>query len=273
MLLRDIEILSKYKFNYLVLDESQAIKNPASRRFKAANLINAKNKIALTGTPIENSTFDLFAQMSFVNPGIFGGVKNFKENYSNPIDKEGNELVAQELQRIINPFILRRTKENVATELPPKTEDVIFCEMEPEQQRIYDAYKNEYRDKLLKNVEKEGIGKSKIMVLEALTRLRQICDSPALIKSEDYTSQSIKIKEIINHITKKTANHKVLIFSQFVSMLGLIKDELDKINISYEYLDGQSNSKQRENSVNNFQLDNDLRVFLISLKAGGTGLN
>lgn len=272
-LLRDIEYLNKYKFNYIILDESQAIKNPASRRYKAVNLIKAKNRIALTGTPIENSTFDLFAQMNFVNPGIFGSVNNFKLNYSNPIDKEGNEIIANELQRIINPFILRRTKEKVAKELPPKTEDVLYCEMESEQRKIYDAYKNNYRNKLLKNVEEKGLGKSKLMVLEALTRLRQICDSPSLIKNVDYTNQAIKIKEIVNHITQKTANHKILIFSQFVGMLSLIKEELNRLNISYEYLDGKSNIKKRENSVNNFQNNNELRVFLISLKAGGTGLN
>lgn len=274
VLLRDIELLSKFKFNYVILDESQAIKNPASRRFKATNLLSCNNRIALTGTPIENGTFDLFAQMSFVNPGIFAGASNFKENYSNPIDRDGDEIIATELQKLINPFLLRRTKEKVASELPAKTEDVIYCEMESEQRKVYDAYRNKYRDKLLNNVEENGMGKSKMMVLEALTRLRQICDSPTLLNSdEQLTNQSVKINEIVSHITNKTANHKILIFSQFVSMLSLIKDELDKLNITYEYLDGKSSTKQRENSVNNFQNDDNLRVFLISLKAGGTGLN
>jgi len=273
VLLRDIEYLREFQFNYVVLDESQAIKNPASRRFKAVNLIKAKNRITLTGTPIENNTFDLYSQMSFVNPGIFGSINNFKQNYSNAIDKDGNEVVANELQKIINPFVLRRTKEMVAQELPTKTEDIIYCEMEPEQRKIYDAYRNEYRNKLLKNVEEQGVGKSKMMVLEALTRLRQICDSPSLIDKVDYNSQSIKIKEIINNIVHRTANHKILVFSQFVSMLSLIKTELDKHNIKYEYLDGKSTSTQREMAVNNFQTEDSLRVFLISLRAGGTGLN
>ncbi len=272
-LLRDIEILNQFQFNYIILDESQAIKNPASRRYKAVNLIKAKNRVALTGTPIENSTFDLFAQMNFVNPGIFGSVNNFKLNYSNPIDKDGNEMIANELQRIINPFILRRTKEKVAKELPAKTEDILYCEMETEQRKIYDAYRNDYRNKLLKNVEQKGLGKSKLMVLKALTRLRQICDSPSLIKDVVYKNKAIKIQEIVNHITQKTAQHKILLFSQFVGMLSLIKEELDKLNIKYEYLDGKSNSKKREESVNNFQNNKELRVFLISLKAGGTGLN
>jgi hypothetical protein len=274
ILLRDIEILSKFRFNYAVLDESQAIKNPASHRYKAACLINARNKIALTGTPVENSTFDLFAQMSFVNRGFFGGVQKFRENYSTPIDKDGNEAMAGELNKIINPFVLRRTKEMVATELPDKTENILYCEMETGQRRVYDAYRNEYRNRLLSKIEEEGMGKSKMMVLEALTRLRQICDSPVLLNSDEVVeNQSVKIKELVRHITDKTGRHKILIFSQFVKMLGLIRDELAKLNIEYEYLDGQSSSAQREQSVNNFQENENLRVFLISLKAGGTGLN
>ncbi|GMT46356.1 MAG: hypothetical protein IEMM0006_2188 [bacterium] len=274
ILLRDIEMLKDFRFNYVILDESQAIKNPASRRFKAAGLLNAKNRLALTGTPIENSTFDLYSQMSFVNRGFFGSMNAFKKNFSNPIDKESNEMIATELQRMINPFILRRTKEMVATELPSKTENVIYCEMDKEQREVYDAYRNEFRNKLLGNIEKEGIGKSKMMVLEALTRLRQICDSPLLLNNDEINvSESVKIKEIVRHITDKTANHKLLIFSQFVKMLGLIKSELNKHNIEYEYLDGQRSTKQREQSVKNFQENPDLRVFLISLKAGGTGIN
>ncbi len=274
VLLRDIEILKDFKFNYVILDESQAIKNPASRRFKAVSLLNAKNRLALTGTPIENSTFDLYSQMSFVNKGFFGSMNAFKNSFSNAIDKEGNEVIAGELQRMINPFILRRTKEMVATELPSKTENVIYCEMDTEQRKVYDAYRNEYRNKLLGNIEKEGVGKSKMMVLEALTRLRQICDSPRLLNNDDISvTDAVKIKEIVRHITDKTVNHKILIFSQFVKMLELIKAELNKHNIEYEYLDGQCSTKQRELSVRNFQENHGLRVFLISLKAGGTGLN
>lgn len=274
ILLRDIETLSKFEFHYAILDESQAIKNPASRRYKAANLLQAKNRIALTGTPIENGTFDLFAQMNFVNKGFFGSPANFKDNYSNPIDKDANELIADELHRVTHPFILRRTKEKVAQELPAKTEDIIYCEMESAQRKVYDAYRNEYKNQLLNKIEDEGIGKSKMMVLEALTRLRQICDSPVLLNSPEIDeTQSIKVKEIIRHITNKTGKHKILIFSQFVKMLTIIKGELTKLNIDYEYLDGKSSVKQREKSVNNFQENNDLRVFLISLKAGGTGLN
>ena len=273
-LTRDIELLSKFKFEYVILDESQAVKNPGSQRYKAVSLLKAKNRIAMTGTPIENGTFDLFAQMNFVNPGFFGTIKSFKENYSNAIDKEGDKTIAAELQKIINPFILRRTKEQVASELPVKTEDVVYCDMEGEQRRIYDAFKNDYREKLRNKIEKEGLAKSKFFVLEGLLKLRQICNSPALLKEEDIDSgDSVKIRELLRFITEKTANHKILVFSQFVSMLSLIGEELRGKGIKYEYLDGKCSTKQREISVNNFQNDETLRVFLISLKAGGTGLN
>ncbi len=274
IIVRDIEILKSYKFNYLILDESQSIKNPGSLRYKAANLLKANNKIALTGTPIENSTFDLFAQMTFVNPGFLGTMKSFKDNYSNAIDKDGDQTIAEELQKVINPFILRRTKEQVASELPPKTEDIIYCEMASEQRRIYDAYKNEYRNKLLEKIEDDGLAKSKMYVLEGLLKLRQICDSPTLLNDDDIGSnESVKIKELVRYISDKTANHKILIFSQFTTMLALIKKELNANNIDYEYLDGKCSIKQREKSVNNFQENEKLRVFLISLKAGGMGLN
>ena len=274
VLTRDIELLKDYRFSYAILDESQAIKNPASHRYKAAILLNARNKFALTGTPIENSTFDLFAQMNFVNPGFFGDIKGFKENYSNRIDKEGDALVSEELAKLSKPFILRRTKELVAKELPEKTEDIIYCEMEPEQRKVYEAWRNEYRDKILKKIEDDGLEKSKLFILEGLLRLRQICDSPLLLKQQSVTSgPSIKIKEILSLILEKTAKHKILVFSQFVGMLQLIKSDLDKHHIDYEYLDGQSTSQQRKESVEHFQQNSSVRVFLVSLKAGGTGLN
>ncbi len=271
---RDIKLLRKYLFNYVILDESQAIKNPNSQRFKSATLIRAKNKIAMTGTPIENNTFDLFAQMDFINPGFLGNQNSFKNNYSNPIDKEQDPVIAAELQRKITPFVLRRTKEQVATELPPKTEDYVYCEMEAEQRKVYEAFKNKYRNMLLDKIDTDGMEKSKIYVLQGLTKLRQICDSPEILSDEEnYGSQSIKIKELVRHIKEKTGNHKILIFSQFVKMLSVIQRELKQEKIKYEYLDGKSSKKKREASVNNFQENEDIRVFLISLKAGGTGLN
>lgn len=274
LIINDISFLKEVKYNYIILDESQAIKNPASKRYKAIKVLKANNRLAMTGTPIENGTFDLYAQMSFVNPGMFGSNKQFREDFALPIDRDGDQKRAAELQKMVAPFVLRRTKEQVATELPPKTEDIIYCTMDDEQRKVYDAYRNEIRNQLLDKIEENGLERSKIHILEGLTKLRQICDSPAMLSdNEGYGSDSIKIKELTRHITNKTANHKIVVFSQFVKMLSLIKTEIGKLGIDYEYLDGQCTQKQRKESVNRFQEDNNCRVFLISLKAGGTGIN
>ena len=274
IVVRDINWLKEFEFNYVILDESQAIKNPLSLRFKAVSLLKAGNRVVLTGTPIENNTFDLFAQMHFVNPGFFGSSKFFKEHFSIPIDKNADKERAEELKKLISPFILRRTKEQVAKELPLKTEEVLYCDMEGEQRKVYDAYRNRYRNMLLGKIEEEGLAKSKIYVLEGLMKLRQICDSPHLLSDEEnYGSTSVKIEELIRNIRVKTGNHKIVVFSQFVSMLGLIKKRLDELNIIYEYLDGSSSEQSRKKSVSHFQSSDLCRVFLISLKAGGTGLN
>ena len=274
LIISDIKLFSKKRYGYIILDESQAIKNPASKRFKAVNVLNADNRLALTGTPIENNTFDLYAQMSFVNPGLFISAEGFRKEYSIPIDKNGDQKAASELNRIIHPFILRRTKEMVATELPPKIEDIIYCQMGPAQRKVYDAHRNQYRNSILNQIEEDGLAKSKLHVLQALTKLRQICNSPALLNDEEaYNDEAVKIKELIRHIQEKTGNHKLLIFSQFVKMLQLIKNELEKLDINYSYLDGQTTQKKRKQAVDNFQDDKNIRVFLISLKAGGTGIN
>ena len=274
MVVNDVNWLEKYVFDYVILDESQAIKNPQSLRFKAVCLLKAKNKLTLTGTPIENNTFDLYAQMHFVNPGLLGNSRSFKDNFSTPIDKDGDKNRAEELRRIINPFIIRRTKEHVAKELPAKTEEILYCSMEKEQQKVYEAYRNKYRDMLMGKIEADGLEKSKIYVLAGLMKLRQICDSPELLPDEEnYGSASIKVDELMRNINEKTGNHKIVVFSQFVGMLSLIRKQLDETNISYEYLDGKSSTVKRKNSVEHFQTDDLCRVFLISLKAGGTGLN
>ena len=271
----DLALLKKITFDYVILDESQAIKNANTSRFKSAVSLKTSNRLAMTGTPIENNTFELFAQMHFTNPGFLGSAQDFKQTYSSPIDKYGNEQVAAELQKLTNPFILRRTKELVARELPPKTEDVIYCEMDAPQKKVYEAYRNQMRLQVLDKIEEDGVGQSKLVVLQALTKLRQICDSPALLSGdqEAYAGGSAKLAVLLEHIREKTSGHKILVFSQFVKMLQLIKDQLEENEIPYEYLDGSATSKQREASVENFQRNKDIRVFLISLKAGGTGLN
>ncbi len=270
-MLSDVKILKEFRFNYIFLDESQAIKNPESQRYKAVRLLNARNRVVVTGTPIENNTFDLFAQLSFASPGLFGSQQRFKDEYSTPIDKFKDIARANELQQKINPFVLRRTKKQVATELPDKTEMVLYCEMDDEQRRVYDTYKNEIRDKLLGSHAETPENKS-MLVLQGLTKLRQICNSPAILGDEEsYGSSSAKMRVLMEEIEGKSKKHKILVFSQFVSMLDLIRAELDKLQISHEYLTGQT--KDREEKVHSFQNDSEIRVFLISLKAGGTGLN
>lgn len=274
LMVNDIEWLKDIKFDYVILDESQAIKNPASKRYKAARLLNAKNRIALTGTPIENNTIDLYAQFNFTNPGFLGSLNFFKNEFATPIDKNADVEKSDLLKKLIYPFLLRRTKEAVAVDLPPKVEDIIYCEMDAQQRNVYDAFRNSFREQILGNIEENGIDRSKLQVLAALTQLRLICNSPAILNTEEnYGDASIKLKLLMEHISEKTSNHKILIFSQFVKMLGLIRSELDAEKINYEYLDGQTSQNDRKEAVNHFQKDENCRVFLISLKAGGTGIN
>jgi SNF2 family DNA or RNA helicase len=271
-LIKDIEFHKTQTYNYVILDESQAIKNPGSQRFKSVRILNCYNRLALTGTPIENNTFDLYSQFNFLNPGIFGSVKHFRSTFSDAIDKEQDEYTSALLSKIIKPFILRRTKAQVAKELPNKTESVIYCEMGKVQRKVYDQFKNYFREKLKEQIENEGINRSQMYILQGLTKMRQICNSTALAdKDKDYGNYSAKLDELTRHLTEKVNNHKVLIFSQFVGMLDLVKTRLDQENITYEYLDGKT--KDRESKVDRFQNDDNIRVFLISLKAGGTGLN
>jgi SNF2 family DNA or RNA helicase len=241
------------------------------KRYKAARLLKGRQRLVMTGTPIENNTFDLYAQLSFAMPGLFGSAKRFKDLYSTPIDKFKETKRAKELQRKVHPFILRRTKTQVAKELPEKTEIVLQCEMGREQQRVYDAYKREFQ-LYLKKQETESLDKNSLHVLQGLMKLRQICNSPALLSDEQfYGDESAKLTVLMEQIQSLKDNHKVLVFSQFVGMLDLVKTALDRDEIKYAYLTGQT--KNREQQVNLFQEDEEVRVFLISLKAGGMGLN
>jgi SNF2 family DNA or RNA helicase len=270
MLLSDIRFLKTFHFNYIFLDESQAIKNPNSEKYKAARLLESRNRIVLTGTPIENNTFDLYGQLSFACPGLLGSKQYFKDTYAIPIDKFEYSKRTIELQQKINPFILRRTKKQVATELPEKTEMVIYCEMDAEQRKIYDLYERELRDFISASTDDETL-KNSMHVLTGLTKLRQICNSPVLLKEGHSGEHAVKIQLLTEQIENKSREHKILVFSQFVGMLDLIKKELEHKNIPFEYLTGQT--KNRGTKVNRFQTDESIRVFLISLKAGGVGLN
>ncbi len=269
----DIKMFVEVDFDYVILDESQAIKNPASKVTKAACLLKAKNKLCLSGTPLQNNTFDIYAQMNFLNPGMLGTIEYFKHNFSMPIDKFDEKEQKEHLRKSVFPFILRRTKEQVAKDLPEKQEMVLYCEMGEEQRKIYEAYRNDYRDKLIGMVEEKGIQKSQLSILQGLMKLRQICDSPAILKDENYPNKSVKLEELIREIAENIGGHKALVFSQFLGMLALIKEQLTKMGIDYEYFDGSSTIQERERAIERFQNDDNCRVFLISLKAGGVGLN
>ena len=270
----DIQLLLKILFDYVILDESQAIKNPSSKVTKAASLLTAKNRLCMSGTPLQNNTFDIFAQMNFLNPGLLGSMEFFRNEFATPIDKFGEQEQKEHLRKLLYPFILRRTKEQVAKDLPDKTETILFCEMDSAQRKIYDAYRNSYREKILGTIDQQGIDKSQLTILQGLMKLRQICDSPAILNEEDkYPNHSIKLDELAREIEENIGEHKALIFSQFLGMLALIKEKLTEQHIPFEYFDGSTSPVDREKAIQNFQNNDDCRVFLISLKAGGVGLN
>lgn len=270
----DIKLLMSVNFDYVTLDESQAIKNPASKVTKAACLLNAKNRLCMSGTPLQNNTFDVFAQMHFLNPGMLGTMEFFRQEFAIPIDKFGEQDRKEHLKKILYPFILRRTKEQVAKDLPEKQEMILWCEMEDEQRKIYDAYRNDFRDKILGTIQEQGIQRSQLTILQGLMKLRQICDSPAILNEEEkFENHSIKLEELSREIVENIGNHKALVFSQFLGMLALIRGKLDELGVKYEYFDGSTSAPDREKAIQSFQHDDEVRVFLISLKAGGVGLN
>jgi len=270
----DVAVLVRILYDYVILDESQAIKNPASKVTRAACLLTAKNRLCMSGTPLQNNTFDIFAQMNFLNPGLLGSMEFFRNEFATPIDKFGEQEQKEHLRKLLYPFILRRTKEQVAKDLPEKTETILFCEMEKEQRKIYDAYRNSYRDKIMGAINEQGIDKSQLTILQGLMKLRQICDSPAILNEEEkYPNHSIKLEELAREIAENIGEHKALVFSQFLGMLALIKEKLKELNVPFEYFDGSSTSTERQKAIESFQNNDEYRVFLISLKAGGVGLN
>lgn len=270
----DIKLLSGIRFDYVILDESQAIKNPQSKVTKAAGLLVAKNRLCLSGTPLQNNTFDIYAQMNFLNPGMLGSIEYFRNEFATPIDKFGDHDRKEHLRKLLYPFILRRTKEQVAKDLPEKTETILFCEMQSEQREIYEAFRIDYRNKILGVIEEQGIQRSQLTILQGLMKLRQICDSPAIMNEpQKYPNHSIKLEEIAREITENISNHKALVFSQFLGMLALIKAKLQALDVAFEYFDGSTSTHERERAIRRFQEDDECRAFVISLKAGGVGLN
>ncbi len=266
----DAPFLKDFVFDYAILDEAQAIKNGSSESAKAARLIRADHRLALSGTPVQNHLGELWSLFEFLNPGMLGTATVFKASGagSAQIEKEGRER----LSRALRPFILRRTKEQVAKDLPEKTEQTIWCELDAEQRKLYDELKAHYRAELLGRIATEGINKAKIQILEALLRLRQAACHPGLIDKHRADHSSAKLDALLPQISEVIdEGHKVLVFSQFTSMLAILKKHLDKQNTTYEYLDGKTRDRQQK--VERFQKDPNCKLFLISLKAGGLGLN
>lgn len=268
----DIELFKSFEFEVVLLDESQFIKNPTSQLAKKITQLNAKLRLTLTGTPIENTIVDLWSQMNFVNPGLLGNHKFFQKEYVLPIEKTLDIAKSEELQQIIKPFVMRRTKFQVAQDLPPKTEQIVYCDMTEEQQDVYEKTKSTYRNMILDAIKENGMAKSQIQILSGLTKLRQIANHPVL-SDADYEASSGKFQEIEQRLTSALEqNHTLLIFSQFVGHLSLVETLLKSKQIDYCYLDGSVPAKERKKQVQSFQ-QREKQVFLISLKAGGFGLN
>ncbi len=269
----DIDILKDFKFNYVILDESQSIKNPNSLSSRAVKQLRASNKLVLTGTPIENSIQELWSQLSFINPGLVGSLQSFTERFVTPIEKSNDAHKMQQLKAIIKPFVLRRTKDQVAKELPPKMEQVVYCSMSEEQADAYETVKSYFRNEILKSIREVGLNKSQFALLQGLTKLRQIANHPKLT-NETFEGVSGKFDEVLRMAeTAKAEGHKVLLFSQFVKQLEIYRTEFENRGWSYSYLDGSMSNEQRQKAVENFQQDTGIQFFLISLKAGGVGLN
>jgi superfamily II DNA or RNA helicase len=269
----DLDALKSFDFLYVILDESQIIKNPHSKTYKSVVALNASHRLVLTGTPIENSLTDLWSQMNFLNPGLLGNYEFFKTQFVTPIEKENSEKQSRMLQTLIKPFVLRRTKTEVAKELPPLMQQVILCNMSDAQQAFYESEKSKVRNLILSNIQQQGIEKSSFMILQSLTRLRQAANHPVMI-DKAYGEDSGKHDAIIDNINNVLAEgHKVLIFSSFVKHLDLIAAYCDEAQLPYSMLTGDVPQAQREEIIRKFQEDPKIQLFFISIKAGGFGIN
>lgn len=265
---RDVFQLRDQQFDYVVLDEAQTIKNAASQVAKASRLLKANYRVALSGTPIENHLGDLWSIFEFLNPGMLGRSSLFKAYAQDAQDENSRGMLGKGLK----PFILRRTKQQVANDLPEKVEQTIYCQMGKEQQRLYDEMREHYRNSIMGLVKDQGLAKTQMHVLEALLRLRQAACHPALLDANKIGDSSAKLDVLSTQLEELVEEgHKALVFSQFTSLLDIVKKHLDEKGIVYEYLDGST--RDRKKRVERFQSDEKCPVFLISLKAGGLGLN
>jgi len=271
---RDAEILSKQKWHTVILDEAQNIKNYRSKTAQLVKKLKADQRWALTGTPLENRLSELWSIFDFLMPGFLGSYNHFKKKYQQPIENEHSSAHLDRLRRRIYPFILRRIKDEVAKELQPKTEVTHFCEMTHEQGKVYQEVLSACRKQVFTEVEKKGLDRSHVSILTALLRLRQICCHPDLLgpqfkKREIDSGKLDSFKDLLLEVISE--GHRILVFSQFVEMLNILKLWFEKEKINYEYLDGRT--RRREERIKNFNENASIPVFLVSLRAGGTGLN
>ena len=269
---RDIHELREEAFDYVVLDEAQAIKNAASQSAKAARLLNARHRLALSGTPIENHLGELWSLFEFLNPGMLGASRSFQSFVGKQRGQSGEDQELRRLSQALAPFFLRRTKEEVLKDLPDKSEQIIHCELSGRERRDYDKLRDYYRRALTTREAEVGLSRMKIQVLEALLRLRQAACHPGLIDKARGAESSAKLDALLPRLEEICAEgHKALVFSQFTSLLSILRSQLDQRGLVHEYLDGRTSKRQQK--VERFQTDPACPLFLISIKAGGTGLN
>jgi len=270
---RDAESLAKIRFRTVVLDEAQQIKNPQAKISQVIKSLDSEQRLALTGTPIENSVLDLWSIMDFVMPGLLGNEGHFRTTFETPIMRDGDAEKQQRLAKRVAPFMIRRLKTQVAADLPPRTEQTIECEMTPSQRKAYKEVVMRARREILREVDEHGIGRAQLSILAALTRLRQICNHPGLVgehwlEDENASGKFSAFLELVDSIVE--SGHRVLVFSSFTEMLGIIRETFDGRNMTYSYLDGTT--KNRSKVLEDFKREDGPPVFLMSLKAGGVGL-
>ncbi len=270
---RDAESLSKIDFRTVVLDEAQQIKNPQAKISQVIKSLESDQRLALTGTPIENSVLDLWSIMDFVMPGLLGNESHFRSSFETPIMRDGDAEKQQRLAKRVQPFMIRRLKTQVAADLPSRTEQTIECEMTPSQRKAYREVVLRARREILREVDEHGIGRAQLSILAALTKLRQICNHPGLVgdhwlEDEDASGKFSAFVELVDSIVE--SGHRVLVFSSFTEMLGIIRASFDQRGRGYAYLDGST--KNRSKVLDDFRREDGPPVFLMSLKAGGVGL-
>ncbi|MFH1258306.1 MAG: DEAD/DEAH box helicase [Elusimicrobiota bacterium] len=270
----DIELFARNTYGYIILDEAQNIKNSHSLTFKAIRALKAGHRLSLTGTPLENNTMELWSQMDFLNPGLLGTLNDFKKKFTKPIEIYRDKEATENLKKMIFPFILRRKKETVLKDLPSKSEIILYSEMEEAQQKVYQHYRQYFQERIAGKIEQDGIEKSAIAIFTALLKLRQLALFPRLADKKLQVVPSCKfenLKNLIEEILEE--DHKILVFSQFIEPLKIIEKFILEKKFNYCYIDGSSSPQQRKTEIKKFQEKPEIKLFLLSLKAGGIGIN